>query len=255
MHFDAAIFDMDGVITRTASVHFTAWKEAFDGFLRGRREPFREFSRGDYLSHVDGRPRYEGVRLFLQSRGIALPYGTPSDDPERPTVCGLGNSKNARFNAVLARDGAEVFDTTIALIGEMRRNAVRVAVATSSRNCDPVLDRAGITHLFDARLDGIRSAKLGLAGKPQPDIFLAACSELQALPDRAVVVEDAVSGVAAGAAGGFGLVLGVARNGNADALISQGADLVVSDLSEISLMGIERRFESRRRETRKACSQ
>jgi beta-phosphoglucomutase family hydrolase len=245
MHFDAAIFDMDGVITDTAAVHCSAWKETFDGFLRLREEPFREFTRNDYLAFVDGRPRYKGVELFLQSRFISLPAGSPTDGPEAPTICGIGNRKNLLLNMVLERDGVEVFNSTIDLIEHMRRKPIKVALATSSRNCTPILERAGIASLFDVRIDGAMSAEMGLSGKPEPDVFLKACADLGAEPARTVVVEDAISGVQAGARGGFGLVLGIAREDNAAELARNGADLVVSDLSRISLEDIDRWFANR----------
>lgn len=237
---------MDGVVTKTAAIHCAAWKETFDGFLRARQEPFHEFTRNDYLAFVDGRPRYKGVELFLQSRNIFLPAGRPSDGSDTLTVCGVGNRKNALLNTVLERDGVEVFTSTIELVERMRRNGVKVAVATSSKNCMPILEKAGITQLFDSHVDGLASAQLGLSGKPEPDIFVYACTELGAEPGKAVVIEDAISGVQASAKGGFGLTLGVARVDNADELARHGADLVVSDLSQISLEDIDRWFENKR---------
>lgn len=246
MNFDAAIFDMDGVITRTTAVHSSAWKRAFDEYFRSREakysEPFREFTTDDYLRFVDGRPRYAGVDAFLRSRGIHLPLGDPTDGPEAESVCGLGNRKNELFNRVLDDGGVEVYGSTINLIHQMRKNGVRVGIATSSKNCERVLEKAGIAGLFQARVDGVISARLGLKGKPEPDIFAKACNQLGAGHDRAMVVEDAVSGVQAGAKGGFGLVLGVARENNAEELRRCGADIVVEDLSEITLEQIDSWF-------------
>lgn len=238
LHFDAAIFDMDGVITRTALVHSVAWKKMFDEYLRHREEdfgePFREFTHGqDYLAYVDGRPRYAGVEAFLKSRGISLPLGQPGD-AGLGTICGLGNRKDALFNRVLDEEGVRVYDSTIALIKELLRRGVKTGVATSSKNGARVLEKAGISDLFAARVDGVVSQKLRLKGKPEPDIFIQACADLGASCGRAVVVEDAVSGVQAGAKGRFALVIGVARENNAAELKANGADVVVEDLAGLS---------------------
>ncbi len=246
MNFDAAIFDMDGVITKTAVVHSSSWKRIFDDYLRHRGadhgERFREFSQHDYLKFVDGRPRYGGVDSFLRSRGIEIPYGDPRDDPHAETVCGLGNRKNEVFNRVLEEDGVDVYDSTIELIHQLLQAGVKVGVATSSKNCARVLEKAGIIGLFQTRVDGVLSAELGLKGKPEPDIFAVACHNLQVSHDRAMIVEDAVSGVQAGRTGHFGLVLGVARENNAHDLRRNGADIVVSDLAEISIRDIDSWF-------------
>jgi beta-phosphoglucomutase family hydrolase len=247
MHFDAAIFDMDGVVTDTAAVHAAAWTEMFDAFLSERAEsaamPFEPFRRQDYLAFVDGRPRYEGVAAFLKSRGIELPFGDPADPPECETICGLGNRKNAAFNRVLKQHGVRVFGSTIALIGALRRHGIKVAIATSSKNGAEVLGKAGLATLFEARVDGVVSAELGLKGKPAPDIFAVACDRLGTARHRAVVVEDAVSGVQAGARGRFGLTLGIARENNGDELKREGADIVVRDLADISLADLDHWFE------------
>lgn len=245
LHFDAAIFDMDGVVTRTAAVHSLAWKKMFDEYLRQREaahgEAFREFTHaGDYLAYVDGRPRYKGVETFLQSRGIELPFGNPADAPKTETICGLGNRKNEFFNRVVEEDGVGLYESTLKLIADLLANGIRVGLATSSKNGDFVLSKAGIIHLFETRVDGIVSAKLGLKGKPEPDIFTTACSNLGATPARAIVFEDAVSGVQAGAKGKFALVIGIARENNAHELKTQGADVVVEDLAETSLDKINR---------------
>lgn len=248
MYFDAAIFDMDGVVTDTAAVHAAAWREMFNAYLSERAESaaiaFEPFLHEDYLSYVDGRPRYEGVDSFLRSRGIVLPYGDPTDSVECKTICGLGNRKDAAFNRVLNTQGVQVFGSTIVLITALRRSGVKVAVATSSKNGALVLGKAGITDLFEARVDGVVSAELGLQGKPAPDIFAEACERLGVPRHRAVVVEDAVSGVQAGARGRFGLTLGVAREDNSDELRRQGADMVVCDLGEISLAEIDYWFKN-----------
>ena len=231
--FDAAIFDMDGVVTRTAAVHSRAWKEMFDAYLQSRATrglgPFREFTHeGDYLHYVDGRPRYEGVATFLKSRGIELPLGSPDDAPGAETVCGLGNRKNTLFNEIIERDGAGLYESTVALIGMLRAQGFKVGLATSSKNSALILNKSGVTHLFGSVVDGIVSAVLGLQGKPAPDIFQAASARLGVHPEHAIVIEDAVSGVQAGANGGFALVIGVARENNHAELWRAGADLVVS---------------------------
>jgi len=240
LNFDAVIFDMDGVITQTASVHSLAWKKMFDEYLRHREkahgEPFREFTHAyDYLAFVDGRPRYKGVEAFLKSRCLNIPFGSPEDKPKKETVCGLGNRKNEFFNQVVEEDGVGLYDSTLKLINELIANGIKVGLATSSKNGDFVLNKAGILHLFETRVDGIVSAQRGLKGKPEPDIFTTACANLGTTPDRAIVVEDAVSGVQAGAKGNFALVIGVARENNAHALKMNGADMVVEDLAEASL--------------------
>lgn len=247
--FSAVVFDLDGVVTQTALVHSSAWKEMFDEFLRSREkshgETFREFDHNrDYLPYVDGKPRYKGVASFLESRKIEIPYGDPSDPPDAETVCGLGNRKNQMFNEILKRDGVKLYESTVDLIHELRREGIRIGVASSSKNCKPVLESAGLLDLFEARVDGVVSAELGLKGKPEPDIFTTACDKLGVDYDRSVIVEDAVSGVQAGRKGNFGLVLGVAREENARELLINGADIVVEDMAELGgIGGIDRWFE------------
>ncbi|MDN2565553.1 trehalose-phosphatase [Aquibium sp. A9E412] len=236
--FDAAIFDLDGVVTRTARLHAASWKRLFDAYLAERAErtgePFRPFDLvEDYARHVDGKPRQDGVAAFLRSRGIVLEPGTPDDPPERETVAGLGKRKNRHFRAALARDGVAVFDTTVAFIGRLRRRHAGTALVSSSRNARAVLAAAGLEDLFDVVIDGNDLARLGLKGKPAPDLFLEAARRLGAEPGRAIVFEDAVSGVEAGAAGGFGLVVGLDRQGRAAALKAAGADLVVDDVARL----------------------
>jgi len=245
--FDAVIFDLDGVITQTAKVHGMAWKKMFDVFLRAREkrfnEPFKEFTHeGDYLPFVDGKPRYKGVESFLESRGIDIPFGDPGDSPDMETACGLGNAKNEFFNKVLEKDGAEVFESTVSLIHELINIGVRIGVASSSKNCKQILQSVNLLHLFETRVDGVVSAELGLMGKPEPDIFTTACDNLGVDYHRAVIVEDAVSGVQAGMNGGFGLTLGLAREDNTTELLINGADIVVEDLSEISINTIDEWF-------------
>jgi len=240
--FDAVIFDMDGVITDTASVHASAWKQTFDAYLRSHehvlRQPFNEFTSADYLAYVDGRPRYKGVQAFLKSRGINLDYGSPGDKPGRETICGLGNQKNSLFNRLL-EDGVKVFDSSIALVRNLRLNGIKVGLATSSRNGAAILSTTGTAILFDTVVDGNVSERLGLKGKPEPDIFIAAADNLRVPYRRTVVVEDAATGVRAGAAGGFALVIGIARSNNAGELYDHGADVVVRDLAEASVDQID----------------
>lgn len=237
--FDAVLFDLDGVITDTAAVHARAWKTMFDAYLRQRAEAtgtaFEPFTiEHDYKTYVDGKPRYDGVRSFLLSRGIDLPEGTPADPAEVETVCGLGNRKNDLVNQLIEDEGVAVYDGSLRLLHQLRDAGVRLAVVSSSKNCVTVLKSAGLLDMFDARVDGVVAAERGLPGKPAPDTFLAAARDLGATPDRAVVVEDAISGVQAGRAGGFGLVVGVDRDGDPEALRGNGADVVVADLDELA---------------------
>jgi alpha,alpha-trehalase len=235
------VFDTDGVMTDTASVHSAAWKEMFDEFLARRSEgpgdSFRPFEHEDYLRYVDGRPRYDGVRSFLRSRGIELPEGDPSDPPERETVCGLGNRKDQRFLEVIRERGVRRFESSVDLVQELRGRGVRVAVVSASRNMREVLDAAGIRDLFDATVDGVDTERLGLAGKPDPALFLEAAARIGVDPAEAAVVEDATAGVEAGHRGGFALVIGVGRSGDPDALLEHGADVVVADLAEVRVTG------------------
>jgi alpha,alpha-trehalase len=238
--YDAVIFDLDGVITRTATVHAAAWKQLFDEFLLTRAQeigqPFQPFNvRDDYLAYVDGKPRYDGVKSFLQSRGLDLPHGVPDDPPEAQTVCGLGNRKDRLFNARLQEDGVQLFDSTIALVHELREAGFHTAVISSSKNCQQILEVAEVDHLFEERVDGVESERIGIKGKPAPDIFLEAARRLGVPPERAIVVEDAISGVKAGQMGGFGRIVGVDRDNQTEALMENGADVVVKDLIELQV--------------------
>ncbi|MFO7951916.1 MAG: trehalose-phosphatase [Bacillota bacterium] len=238
--FQSVIFDLDGVVTKTATVHALAWKKAFDEYLKLRekrnKETFQEFTyENDYLPFVDGKPRYQGVKTFLESRGIDIPFGEPSDSPEKETVCGIGNKKNQLFNKLLKKEGAEVFDSTISLIKKLKEKGIKIGVASSSKNCLPILESVNLQHVFETRVDGIVSEELNLKGKPEGDIFVTAARNLGTLPENSIVVEDASSGVEAGRNGGFGLVLGIARENNKEELFKYGADLVVPDLAEINV--------------------
>jgi alpha,alpha-trehalase len=237
--FDAMLFDLDGVITRTATVHAAAWKAMFDDFLRSwsRRhgDPFVPFDIAtDYVLYIDGRRRYDGVRAFLASRAIELPEGSPADGDDELTVAGLGNRKDHFFNQQLQAHGVEVFDDTLLLVRRLHAAGKPIAVVSASENCVPVLQRAGIDDLFPVRVTGVDASRLGLAGKPAPDTFLEAARRLGVPPAAAVVFEDALSGVEAGAAGGFGLVVGVDRTGTGEQLLVHGADVVVTDLTALA---------------------
>jgi beta-phosphoglucomutase family hydrolase len=251
--FEAAIFDMDGVVTRTADLHAAAWKELFDGYLRERErrgEPAQPpFDlKADYLPYVDGKPRAEGARSFLASRGITLPDGDPADPPDRETIYGLSQRKDALFERRLRAEGASSYASTVTLIQALRASGIRTALVTASRHGREVLGSAGVTALFEVILDGADALTLGLEGKPAPDIFHEAAERLGAAPRRGVVFEDATAGVQAGRAGGFGLVIGIDRGGNRRALLASGADLVVSDLSELSLDALAARLRAQAEE-------
>lgn len=238
--YDAVLFDLDGVITATAKLHAASWQTMFDGYLKERAaasgDEFQPFDVvEDYKRYVDGKLRSEGVRSFLESRGIELPWGDPSDPPETETICGLGNRKNRLVTAAIAAGGVEVYDTSVALAKELLHTGFRTAVVSASRNCLPVLEAAGIAGLFEARVDGVVSGEEGLPGKPAPETFLRAAEMLAAAPARTVVIEDAISGVQAGRAGAFGLVIGVDRKDDAAALLESGAHVVVKDLGELAV--------------------
>jgi len=245
--FDAVIFDLDGVITQTALVHSQAWKKMFDEYLRQREEKygesFKEFShQNDYLPYVDGKPRYKGVQSFLESRGIKIPFGEADDDTDKETACGIGNRKNIVFNKILKEEGIKVYPSTVALIHRLKEEGIHVGVASSSKNCKQVLEATGLIDLIETRIDGVVSAELGLNGKPEADIFTTAADRLGVSYDRAVVIEDAVSGVQAGKKGNFGFVLGIAREDNEQELLIGGADKVVKDIDDIGFEGIEEWF-------------
>ncbi|MBC16788.1 MAG: beta-phosphoglucomutase [Desulfovibrio sp.] len=243
------VFDLDGVITRTASVHAQAWETAFNEFLKMRAEElniqFDPFDRThDYHNYVDGKPRFEGVLSFLKSRNIKLPPGNPDDEPCMDSICGIGNRKNELYQDILRSEGPEVFKTSVDLINELKKQGIRVGVATSSRNCDLVLQLAGLENVFESQVDGVYSADNDLKGKPEPDIFVEAAKKLGLNPGECVVVEDAISGVQAGRAGNFGLTLGIARNVAGEMLLRFGADMVVSDLGEITVDDLHEWFDS-----------
>jgi alpha,alpha-trehalase len=228
--FDGVIFDMDGVVTDTASVHAAAWRRMFDEFLAGRTagpgENSRAFTSDDYREYVDGKPRYDGVSAFLSARGIRV-------DPD--TVRELGDRKDGYFHELIASDGVRAYGSTVALIRALSDCGIRMGVISASKNSVAVLAAAGVENMFDVRVDGVVMEDLGLPGKPDPAIFLEAARRIDVRPDRAVVVEDALAGVTAGHRGGFGLVIGVDRTGHPDELSSHGADVVVKDLAEVEV--------------------
>jgi len=247
--FRAVIFDMDGVVTRTWELHAAAWKELFDIYLQERQKRgesgFRPFDPdADYRRYVDGKPRFEGVRSFLAARGIDLPEGTDDDPSNAETIHALGRRKDALFERRLRRTGAKVYESTIALIGVLRARDIGIAVVTSSRHGREILTAAGVSHLFGVILDGADASRLGLKGKPDPDVFREASEQLEVAPAESVIIEDAAAGVMAGYHGGFGLVIGVDRGANRSALVRGGADVVVADLAELDVEAIEKAFRS-----------
>jgi beta-phosphoglucomutase family hydrolase len=234
----ACLFDLDGVLTDTASLHAAAWKEMFDTFFRGHAAhegaQFVAFDLGrDYRDYIDGKQRSDGVRSFLASRGIALPEGSPRDPAGAATVSGLGNRKNELALAMIHERGVQAYEGSVRFVQAVRDAGLRRAVVSASANCREVLEVAGIADLFESRVDGVVAAREHLRGKPAPDMFLAAASILGVVPGEAAVFEDALAGVAAGRAGAFGLVVGVDRAGQADALRAHGAGIVVTDLADL----------------------
>lgn len=237
----AVILDLDGVITKTASIHARAWKKLFDQYNQQRKDQgkstYPEFSiQNDYNQYLDGKPRYDGVQSFLKAKNIELPWGSTEDSPEEETVCGLGNRKNEFFQAALEEEGVSPFPDTVEKIKEWKAKGMKVAVISSSKNCVPVLQKAGIIDLFDAIVDGKESEKRKIEGKPAPDIFLEAARDLQVDSQQAIIVEDAISGVQAGQKGDFALVVGMEKDEQQhQKLKDNGADKVVSSLKELNL--------------------
>jgi beta-phosphoglucomutase family hydrolase len=236
--YDAVLLDLDGVITDTANLHAACWKKMFDEYLQKRAtqrgEAFRPFDLAtDYRLYVDGKPRFDGVRDFLTSRGIQLPEGSPDDPPQVETVGGLGNRKNDLVNEAIEDTGVEPYEGSVKLIHQLHHQGFKIAVVTSSQNCTAVLKAAKLDAFFHVRVDGNTILAQQLAGKPAPDTFLIAAKLLGVEPTRTVVIEDAISGVQAGFNGNFRLVIGVARKGNAEELQHHGAHLVVNDLGEL----------------------
>jgi beta-phosphoglucomutase family hydrolase len=235
---EACLFDLDGVLTKTATLHAAAWKQAFDDFLADhasagieRALPFD--ADADYKTYVDGRSRTDGVRSFLASRGIVLPEGSPDDPPSAATVAGLARRKNELVHELMAERGVFAYDGSVRFLAAVKEAGLLRAVVTASENAAAVLRAAGLEPMFDVRVDGAVARELGLRGKPAPDVFEEAARRLRVAPPQAAVFEDALAGVAAGRAGGFGLVVGVDRSGDAPALRAAGADLVVHDLADL----------------------
>lgn len=239
--YDAVVFDMDGVITDTATLHATAWKHMFDAFLaawstaHGTTQP--AFDESDYLEYVDGKHRDDGVESFLRSRDIELPRGSATDSPERESVWGLANRKNEDFQRLVDEQGVRAFPSSVDFVKRLQRAGIGTGIISASRNCQRVLEIAGIGDLFAVRVDGIETERLALPGKPSPAVFIEAARRLGAVPERAVVVEDAIAGVEAGRSGEFALVIGVDRHAQADELRAHGADVVVRDLGELCVEG------------------
>lgn len=241
----AGIFDMDGVITRTARLHARAWKQMFDDYNEERRaeghKTFEPFSiEKDYPKYVDGIPRYEGVREFLKSRQLELPYGDPDDSPDKETLCGLGNQKNNIFLKILKDEGSEVFKENVEQIRDWKDQGLRTAIISSSKNCGEIIQSMGLRDLFEVRIDGVDSARQNIKGKPAPDIFLEAVRLLGVSPSHAMIVEDAIAGVEAGHKGNFGLVVGIVNGATKEELLGAGADIAVKNLQELKI-GIKRR--------------
>jgi beta-phosphoglucomutase family hydrolase len=231
--YDAVLFDLDGVLTPTADVHMRAWERLFRDYLASAHPEVPGYTTQDYFAHIDGKPRYDGVRSMLASRGIELAEGTPEDDPSQDTVSGLGNRKNAVFAQILHDEGVQPYAGSVRLLDALAARGTKVAVVSSSRNAPAVLEAAGLSDRFEVVVDGSVAARESLQGKPSPETFLYAAQLLGVPKERAVVVEDALSGVAAGRAGDFGLVVGVDRGAGGQELLGQGADVVVRDLEEL----------------------
>jgi beta-phosphoglucomutase family hydrolase len=233
-NINALIFDLDGVITQTAKVHAQAWKRMFDDYLLKRGEQEGKVYKPlhiatDYRQYIDGIPRYDGVRNFLASRGIVLPEGNPGDAPGKETVAGLGNLKNEYFQSLVSQGGVEVYNDTVAFVKQHKAQGFRTAVISASKNCKAILAAAGLEELFEVRVDGVVSLELGLKGKPAPDVFTEAVRQLGVQPQESAVFEDALLGVKAGRAGGFALVVGINRTGEAaEEFVQHGADLVLN---------------------------
>src|SRR5690554_128304 len=231
----ALIFDLDGVLTQTQQLHKSTWKEMFDAFFQEHHPKQRPMNDEDYVVYVDGKPRYEGVKSFLKSRGIELPYGTPQDPPDKLTICGLGNHKNVLLQKNIQRDGVETYEPAIKKLKEWRKRGLKTAIVSSSKNCRTIIEKVNIASLFDVRIDGEVSAERGLKGKPDPDIFLEAARDLNIPPENSVVFEDAISGVQAGQKSHFGLVVGVNRFDNGEALLANGADIIIDSFKDLRL--------------------
>ncbi len=232
---EALIFDLDGVITQTRKTHKKAWRLMFDKFFQEKGIVQDSMSENDYLEYIDGKPRYQGIKSFLHARGIELPFGDPDDEPGLETICGLGNIKNKFFNEILEKEGVDVYPDALKKLKNWKDEGIKTAIVSSSKNCEKIIEVTAIAHLFDARVDGVVSEEIGLSGKPDPDIFTEAARRLGVKPENSVVFEDANSGVKAGQRGFFGLVVGVNRFNNKEALLKNGADITIDSFYDIDL--------------------
>ncbi len=249
-YYDGGIFDLDGVVTHTAMVHSRAWKRMFDEYLSEwsarNDKPQAPFEiETDYPIYVDGKPRYQGAKSFLDSRGVDLPFGDPSDPPDKETVCGLGNRKNEIYRELVRTDGVGVFDQTVDFIRALRDRGQLIGLMSSSKNTRDIIRIAGLVELFDAVVDGITAEEEGMRGKPHPDVYIRCAELLNLEPSRAFVIEDAASGVEAGARGDFALVVGIAHGGQEQALLDAGADVVISDLGHLTVEQMHEWFAER----------
>jgi len=244
MQVKGVIFDLDGVITQTANVHFIAWKRTFEEFLKSKGADPKFTYEDDYVPYVDGKPRYKGVQSFIESRGFKLPFGDPSDKAGKMTYCGIGNNKNIAFREVIKHEGVDLYDSTLTFIKELEKHNIQIGVASSSKNCRFILESVNLAERFETIVDGEVSQKLQLKGKPEADIFEKAASNMRLHPKECVVVEDAISGVQAGRNGNFGLVLGITRTGDKQSLLANGADIVVNDMEEISFENVLQWFKN-----------
>ncbi|MDL2239707.1 beta-phosphoglucomutase family hydrolase [Bacteroidales bacterium OttesenSCG-928-K03] len=235
LSFDAVIFDLDGVITKTSIAHKAAWKQMFDNFLANQKGKHKEFSNEDYVKFVDGKTRYQGVEDFLKSRSINLDFGSPNDEPNSNSICALGNLKNKLFNEYIDKNGVEIYESTIDFIKELKKKKIKIGVASSSKNCRKILEKTNLTSLFDTCVDGTDIQNSRLKGKPEPDIFIHAADNLECAYYKTVIIEDAISGIEAGVKGNFGLIIGLARENNLRELEISGADIAVEDICEIDI--------------------
>jgi len=246
-HYDGGIFDLDGVVTHTAEVHSRAWKKMFDEYLhewskKHDREQAPFDMATDYPHYVDGKPRYQGAKSFFDSRGVELPFGEPSDPPNKETICGLGNRKNEIYRDLVNTDGVGIFDPTVDFIKDLRSRGKLIGLMSSSKNTRDIIQIAGLVELFDAVVDGVTAEEEGMRGKPHPDVYLR-CAELLDLdPGRAFVVEDAASGVEAGSRGNFALVVGIAHGDQEQALKDAGADVVITDMTKLTVAQMDSWF-------------
>ena len=254
-YYDGGIFDLDGVVTHTATVHSRAWKKMFDEYLEewsaknGREQPPFDMDT-DYPIYVDGKPRYQGCQSFFESRGIELPFGDPSDPPKLETVCGLGNRKNEFYRELVNTDGVGIFDPTVDFIKALRNEGLKIGLMSSSKNTRDIIRIAGLAELFDAVVDGLTAEEEGMQGKPHPDVYLRCAELLNLEPARAFVIEDAASGVEAGSRGEFAVVVGIAHGDQEQALWDAGADIVITDLMELTIENMDGWFAERKGQVR-----